>query len=876
MTLFRLLLAKLRALVRHRQDDEALAEELAFHVDLLAEDLVRSGMTPQEARRQARLRLGGTIQVIEAAHEQRGIQWLETLARDLRLAFRSLRRSPLFAVTATLSLAIGVAANTVGFGFLYGYLIRPLPFTDGSRLVSVLAASPSRGSDRMGVTLQDLRAVQRQARSFDWVAASSHATVDLTGEGDPRRLEAGVVSTNLFQLLGIQPIVGRLFTADDERGASGNVMLLGERLWRSTFNGDRSVVGQAVTLDRETFTVVGVLPAASGLDPWAELFLPIGQDLLAQPRDRRYRFVAHLAPGTTIDQTNRDLVALSASLAETYPADNTGVRLFAEDLRTDLLDDNREPVLILYGVVSLLLLLACANVATLLIMRSESRSIEFAVRASLGAGRSQIGRQVLAEHGVVTIAGGTLGVLVGVWARNLLQATISPMPGPFRFDLDAPAAALLSLLVLSCAFLFGALSARFVARQAFTTPHATVRGSRASSRRARLRTGLAIFEVSVAALVLVGTGLMLKGSLRVASQPSGFDSRNVLTIEINLPDWGSPDPARAVQFFRSLTERIESLPQVENVSAGNPPPYLGWEIAYEAEGSPPQSDEQRPRTIPAVVMPGYFGTLRIPLIDGRDFTGDDGSSGGAPVIIVSQAFARITWPGERAIGQRVRLMRRAGGDGPWREVIGVVGDTRASTFAPPRGWVYLPHGQPAFSELVLMIRFKGDQAAVVRDVQQLVWKEEPGLPLHWNHLLDDLITERYWQPRVYPRLFLVFSAMAFAVALVGVYGVVAYASDRRKHEFGIRLAIGSPPSRVWRLVVRQGLHLAVTGTAIGILAAFVLMRLASTLFFGVSPTDGGVYVACGTLAVLAVLAASVGPAFHASRIDPAVVLRGDG
>jgi len=872
MTSLRLLLAKLQALVRRGSDAAVLAEELAAHVDLLVEDLVREGMTPQEARRQARLRLGGTTQVAEAARDQRGLPWLETLARDLRLGLRSLRRNPLFATTATLSLAVGVAANTVGFGFLYGYLIRPLPFADGARLVSVLGTNPARGEDRASLTLHDLGAVQGRTRWFDAVAAGSIATVDMTGAGEPRRLEASVVSTHLLQLVGIRPVVGRVFTADDERGASGRVVILSEGLWRSAFAGDPRVVGRAITLDREPYTVVGVVPASPAWSAWGQVYLPIGQDLLAQPRDRRYRFVAHLAPGTTIDQANRDLEVLSAALAKEYPEDNAGVRLFAEDLRTDLLDDNREPVLILYGVVSLLLLLACANVATLLVMRSASRSGEFAIRASLGAGRFQIVRQVLAEHALVTVAGGALGALVGVWARDLLESTISPFPGPFRFDLDAPAAALLALVVLACAFLFGAASAWSVTRQAFTTPRATVRGASAGSDRARLRAGLAVFEVAAAVLVLVGTGLMLKGAMRVASQPPGFDPRNVLTMEVNLPaDGRYAEPARVVQFFRGLTERIRTLSQVESVSAGNPPPFVGWSVAYEAEGNAPQSDTQRPRTMDAVVMPAYFRTLRIPLVEGRDFTARDADPGAAPVIVVGQAFARATWPGERALGRRVRLMRRGGGDTPWREVIGVVGDTRTSTFAPPRGWVYLPHGRA--TELILMIRFKGDMAAVVRDVQRLVWQQEPALPLHWNRLLEDFITERYWQPRVYPRLFSVFSALAFAVALVGVYGVVAYASARRTREFGIRLAIGSPPSQVWQLVARQGLRLAAAGTAIGIVAAFGLMRLAATVFFGVSPTDGWVYATCGALAVLAVLVASAGPAFRAARIDPVTVLR---
>ena len=798
---------------------------------------------------------------------------LDHLARDLRLAVRSLRRNPLFAVTAALSLAVGVAANTVGFGFLYGYLIRPLPFTDSSRLVSVLTAAPSRGTDRGSVTLQEFGEVQARTRSFDGVAAVSMASLDLIGGDEPRRLMASIVSPSLHRLLGTRPLAGRVFDAGDARGAAGPVVLISERLWRTAFGADERIVGRSITLDRRPYTVVGVLPTAQEFVSLADLTLPIGPDELAQPQDRRYRLVAHLAPGTSVEQVNRDLDVLSASLARAYPTENTGVRLFAEDLRTDLLDENRGPVLILYGVVSLILLLACANVATLLVMRSASRSGEFAIRASLGAGRLQIVRQVLLEHAVVTFAGGVLGVVAGVWARDLLAVAGGPTSSAFRLDLDVPGVALLTGIVLACAMLFGAFSAWSVTRQAFETPGRAGRDATAGPDRARTRAGLAVFEVAAAVLVLVGTGLMLKGALRVASQPPGFDARNVLTMEINLPEGERYQaPGRAVQFFRDLAERIRALPQVERVSAGNPLPYLGWNVAYEAEGGTPMPAGQGPRTMDAVVMPGYFRTLGIPLLEGRDFSDADTRPASAPAIVVSQAFARATWPGESAIGRRVRLLGRQGGDAPWREVVGVVGDTRVSTFAPERGWVFRPHGQPAIGELVLVIRHKGDAAAVIRDVKRLVWEVEPALPLHWNRLLTDLIAERYWQPRVYSLLSLVFAALALAVALVGVYAVVAYASARRTREFGIRLAVGASPSQVWQLVLRQGLRLAVVGTALGLLAALGLMRLASSVFFGVSPTDGWIYATCAALAVAAVLVASAAPAFRASRIDPVTVL----
>jgi predicted permease len=875
MTAIRLVLAKFRALFRRGCDDTALAEELSVHLDLLTRDLVREGLAPDEARRTARLRLGGADQVIEAVRDQRGLPWLEVLARDLRLALRSLRHSPLFSVTALLSLAVGVAANTVGFGFLYGYLLRPLPFKDGRRLVSVIASAPSRGVDRFGVNIEELRGVRGLSESFDGAAAVGGASVDLTGGDEPRRLMANIVSPGLHRLLGIQPIAGRLFEDGDARGTGGHVVLLGENLWRTAFHADPQVVGRVVTLDREPYTVVGVVPAAPALNAHADLALPIGPDLLARAGDRRYRLVAHRAAGATIDRVNRELELLSASLAKVNPADNGGVRLFAEDLRTDLLDDRREPVLILYGVVSLILLLACANVATMLVMRSSGRSGEFAIRASLGAGRFQIVRQILVEHAVVTLAGGTLGALAGLWVRDVVLAALEPAPGIFRFDLDAAGAGLLAVVVLSSAFVFGALSAWSVASQVHAIPTGPGRRADTGPGRSRFRAGLAVFEVAAAVFVLVGTGLMLKGALRVASQPQGFDSHNLLTMEVNLPDGGSPDSMRAVRFFRDLVDRVRALPQVASVSAGNPPPYVGWTVAYEAEKAARPADGQRPRTMDAVVMPGYFRTLGIPLAEGRDFGESDATPTSPPVIVVSRTFARSTWPGESAIGRRVRLIPREGGSAPWREVVGVVGDARTSTFAPERGWVYVPHGQPAYSELVLMIRFKGDVAGVIRDVRRLVWNEEPSLPLHWNRLLDDLIAERYWQPRVYSFLSAVFALLAIAVALVGVYAVVAYASARRTREFGIRLAIGSPPGGVWTLVVRQGLLLALVGTAIGMAAALGLMRLASAVFFGVSPTDGWIYGACGALVFAAVLAASAAPAFRAARIDPVTVLRCD-
>jgi len=426
-------------------------------------------------------------------------------------------------------------------------------------------------------------------------------------------------------------------------------------------------------------------------------------------------------------------------------------------------------------------------------------------------------------------------------------------------------------VVVASTFGFGALSAWSATRQVFAAPYDAGRGSTADREQARLRGGLAVFEVSAAVLVLVSTGLMLKGAMRVAAQAPGFDPGNVLTMEINLPGSGRyADPAQTTRFFQDLVKRVGTLPQVQDVSAGNPPPFVGWAVAYEAEGNSPVSADQRPRTIDAVVMPGYFRTLRIPVLDGRDFTDRDAGPASTPVVVVSQAFARATWPDANPLGKRFRLT--GGEERPWMEVVGLVGDTRTSTFSPPRGWVYLPHGQRRNAELVLVIRFQGDAAAVIRDVKRLVWEVEPALPVHWNDLLDDVIARRYWQPRLYPRLFALFATLALAVALVGVYAVVAWRA-RRAREFGIRIAIGSPSSHVWRLVFQHGLRLAVVGTSLGMIAALGLMRFASAVFFGVSPTDPAVYAACGALVVTVVLLTSAAPAFRAAGTDPVAALR---
>jgi len=865
----------LNNIVRKNKMDRALQEELEASLELLTQARIEQGLCRKEARRQALIEFGGVEQVKEEVRHVRLGSTIESIGRDFRHALRSLRRNPLFTAAAVLSLAIGIGANTSVLVFLYGYLINPLPFEQGDRLASILASAPQLGRARWGISYPEFMEIRRESRSFGSIAAWTTSEHNLMGGAEPERVLSASVSGNFFEVLGVKPALGRTFVPRDEETAAPAVVILSQGLWQRSFAGEAAVVGRSVVLNGEPHTVIGVLPAKYAFPNHANLWVPARLGPAADRADRKFRLLGRLAADASIERAQLEMNLLAARFAKAYPKENAGVGILVESLRQDLLDESREPLLIVYGIVSLVLLLACANVANLLMARGAARRREIAIRSCLGAGRLRIIGQLLVESLLLALMGGGLGLLIGVWGRDLFLAGIpNEIPAYFSFEIDLGVVAILTGTTLVSSVLFG-LAPAVMATHSDSDAVLPGGDDRTTARPGpvRFRSLLVCLEVGLAVLVLIAAGLMIRGFLRLSAMDPGFNAKDILTMEINLSNAGEREAPDRIAFFRQIIERIRQHPGVASVAAANPLPYVGWPVAYELEG-PGRSDPQPSLTaMDAVVTPGYFRTLEIPLLKGRDFDERDDAPIGRPVAIVSDTFAQRNWPGEDPIGRRFRLRPAEGSDAPWMEVVGVVGETRARTFSSPNGWIYYPHGQRPFYELILTIRTREDPLRMIAQVKSLVRSEEPDLPLHWNQPLESLIRDRYWEPPVYSWMFAIFSVLALTMALMGVYGVVAYSVAMRSREFGVRLSLGANRKDILVLVLRRTGYLSLCGIIGGLAAAFVVMRIAAGIFYGVSPTDPTVYACCSIVVATAILLAGWLPARRASRIDPAITLR---
>jgi predicted permease len=885
-----LLLARLRALlnglVLRRRAERELDEELTAYLELTVAEKLRDGADPAAARRQALLELGGAEQVKEGVRDVRAGIVVETAVRDLRYGLRSLARTPAFTAAAVLALALGIGGATAIFSVVNAVLLRPLPFADPERLVVVLHERTN------PVAPANYFDWKRKAASFTAMGAADYWTPNLTGLDAPESILAIQATSELLPMLGVAPRLGRFFLKEEEE-AGAHVAVLSDRLWKRRFASDPSLVGRQVSLNGEAYTVVGVMPPgfefppfwARGTELWAPLPLRLSRRA-ASREGRSLRVFARLKPRIPLAAARAEIAAITARLEKEYPGTNRNVHVNA--LEEIVVGDVRTPLIVLLCAVGCVLLIACANVAHMLLARATSRGKELALRAALGAGRARLVRQLLTEVLVLAFSGGAAGVLLAAAAVRLLK-TLGPsdIPRIETAGLDSGALAFALATSVLTGLAFGLVPAL---KASLSDPAGALRdggrGGTEGPARSRLRGLLVASEFGLSMVLLVGAGLLVRSFAALRSLDPGFDPRGLLTLTVSVTGSPEAEPGRRAAFYEEALRGIRALPAVSEAGAINHLPLGGdtWLWPFAVEGRASEGPGQSPHAVYRVVLPGYFKAMRIPLLRGRDV--GPGDRLGAPgVVVVNDWLARHYWPGEDPLGKRITLDDRPSPDANWLTVVGVAKNTaRGDWSAEPENEMYLSYEQTreylerptsVFTYMTFVARARGNPAALVSDVRGVIRSLAPGVTIGSVQTMEQVVSGATAEPRFYSLLLVAFAGSALTLAAVGIYGVMSYAVSRRTHEIGIRVALGAERRDVMRLVVGQGMGPALSGAAAGLGAALLLTRLMQSLLYGVRATDALTFLAAGPLLAAVALGASYLPARRAMRIDPLTALRSD-
>jgi putative ABC transport system permease protein len=807
---------------------------------------------------------------------------MDGLRQDLSYAWRMLTRNPGFSAALVLVIGLGIGANTAIFSVVNAVLLKPLPYEDPDRLVHVREVL----RDRFGsVTAPNFADWSEQNHSFTALAARERATFTLTGEGEAERIAGLRVSASYFPLLGIAPVQGRGFLPEDTAPGAPDVALLSEGLWRTRFGADPAIVGRAVSLDQRRFMVVGVMPAGVALPTSVEqLYAPlvIGPEQLRQTGNHRLSVIGRLKPGVELAQATSDMRAIAHRLETVRPQSNQGWSVDLSLLGDRIVENVRSGVLLLFGAVGFVALVACANVANLLLARAARRQREIAVRAAVGAGRLRLVRQLLSESLLIALLGGALGLLLAFWgAQALVLLLPAGVPRLGEVDIDATVLGFTIALSLLTGLVFGlapALQASGIAPRESLKEGARSAGAGRASER--LRGGLMVAEVAIALLLLVGAGLLVRSFLRVRDVSPGFDTRDLVALELSLPASAYPEPGQVSAFYREALERVAALPGVTAAAATSHLPIAsgGFNLSVKLEGAPaPARPSEVPTAFYRAVSPNYFAALGIPLLRGRPF--DERDVARTPrVAIVNETMARQLWRGQDPIGKRFTLDEN---DTSPIEVVGVASDVRAFGLdSDPAPELHVPYAQGSTSfwawtgrSLTLVLRGSGNAAALAPPLRATIAGLDKDLPVYNVRTMDEVLAASVASRRASMLLIGVFAAAALILAAVGLYGVVSYAVGQRTHEFGVRMALGAGERDVVRLVLGRGIKLAVLGLLLGSVGALALSRLLSSLVYGISPRDPLTYVGVGLLLFTVALVASYLPARRAARVEPVTALR---
>jgi predicted permease len=876
-----------RALIHRKQVEDELDEELRFHFDHQVEKYRRSGMSEQEAKRQARLAFGGQEQVKEDCREARGTSFVELTVDDAKYALRQLWANPTFALVMIVTLALSIGANSAIFSVINGVLLKRLPYAQPERLVRIFLSSSS--FPKFALNPWDFLDFRARNHSFESMAAFTRGDVQLSGEGEPVLLNGFGITSGYFRVLGLHPQLGREFDFQAEIPGNGLQVILSNRLWRSRFGADPNIVGRKVTLNMQPFTVIGVMAAGTEHPGNVYHSLAYGDSVdvwwpfsfAGNSNQRGSHFIegiARLKPGVSLDQAAGEMNAIMAQIGREHSATGTEWRVLLNPLYSEVVGNTRRMLLVLLGAVGIVLLIACANTANLLLARASARQREIAVRLAMGAPRLRVVRQLLTESLIISLTGGVLGLaLAFAGVRALVALLPADFPRAHDIHVSGPVLGFTLLISVLTGILFGMAPAMQASR---TDPkqglQQNARTTTASRYQNRLRSALVIAEVSLACVLLIGAGLMLRTFLNLLHLDPGFHEDHVLTATLSLPRAQYKTAEQTAQFYERLVAEVVQLPGVQSAGAGSDLPWTGYDenSSFNIEGKRP-APHQDFHARYHMATPGYFSAMGIPLVQGRFFTAGDRH--GAPrVIVINRAMAQTYWPGEDVIGKRITFEDDPKKDDDWMRIVGVVGDVKDqpnSSAAEPAFW--WPEDQGAQRDMSIAVRTQSDPRQATDSLRDAVHRLDPELAVADVKLMNQVADASVSTPRFTFVLIGLFAGLAILLAGIGAYGVIAYTVSQRSSEFGLRVALGAQRGDLLRMVLAQGARLAVPGIIIGLLLAVTLGRLTQSLLYQVRPSDPLILVTVGLFVLIVSLLASYVPARRAASADPMLTLRAE-
>jgi putative ABC transport system permease protein len=865
---------RLRSLLRNARVEEELDEELRYHLQHLVDDYIATGMPPRDARYAALREMGAIAQQKDECRDARGLALVDSLRQDVTYALRTLRRSPGFSTVAILSLALGIGANTTIFTFVNAVLLRPLPYPGSERLV-VLREQPQ--GSKATVSVHPLNFVEWRARaqSFDALALVQTPPLNILGRNGAEQISRAQTTAELFRVFGVSPTLGRAFTEEETGPGDRNVVVLGHGFWQRWFGGDPGVIGRQLAVREGSLTIVGVAPERLRIglmEPDAYTPLPIDPANPGAIGSRSFQCYGRLKAGVSLDAARAEMTAIASALSARYQLDE-GYGVFVSELHDYLVQEGRPALRLLMAVVVTVLIIACANLAGLLIARGMGRRGELAVRASLGASRGRLVRQLVIESLVLAMLGGAAGLLLAYWATQALVmltagALTAGSSEPVRLD----ATCLVFTLVMSTitALVFGLMPARQASR---VEPQRALReqnrGSTADRRHHRMRRVLVVVEVSLSVVLLVGAGLLLRTFSNLVRVSLGFEPAGTITMGLFL---GERPPEARIALLDQILDRVEALPGVKAASTIQFLPLTGMNCGtdFTLEGQTAGDPSRALPTDCSLISRGYFVAMGIPVLEGRPFDRRD-RAGSPRVVMVNQSFARRYFPDGRALGRRILVHSS---NQALAEIVGVVGDVRHKGLtSEPAPTVFLLHAQTPGYIMTLVVRTTGDAGAQAAAIRDAIHEVDATQAVAAVRTLDQYVGDALARPRMYAAMVACFAVIAAMLAAIGVYGLVAYIATQRTHEIGIRLALGAARGTVFFDLFAQGARLVLGGLVLGVLAALALRQAVSALLFGVDPGDPISYVlAAATFSAVALVVVAI-PARRASRVDPISALR---